>query len=103
MGNRHDEKFWNKLIRNYEQGEFGQREFCEKHSVCLSTFKDRLYKIRQEQDECRSLVEVEFEQQLSVQQPIEANLPGGVLLRFMEGTDPNYVAALIVEVENVQC
>lgn len=98
--------YWHKLVRAYERSGQAQRPLCKQHGVSLGTFQHWLYPLRREDQaavDSTALLQVELPQAATASQPLEAGLPGGVVLRFWTGTDPRYIAALVAEVERPRC
>jgi len=94
-----------RLITEFEQSQFTQKEFCDRQGVSLSTFQYWRYK--------RSKLESKFDvnsrgaflpiEVVASPAPkareeagiIEAALRSGVLIRFAAGTDTVYLAELL--------
>ena len=97
-------QFWRKLVRAYERSGLRQQVFCDQHGIKLGTFQYWLYKTRREATgPATALVRVEMPNQSAGDTPLQAGLPGGIVLRITPGTDPRYVAALLTEVGNARC
>jgi len=96
--------YWRKLVRAFERSGLEQKIFCERQGVPLNSFKYWLYKLRREERaQSTALVQVQMPAAMGVPSQLEAGLPSGVVLRFSSGTDPQYVAALVSEVERARC
>ena len=107
---RKSRAFWVRLV-----GEFEGRDprpthvaYAAEKSVRVGTFRLWLYRLRREKTEVEpevSLVPVELSRTSVASDfaataaltpaPIDAALPGGVVLRFEVGTDPEYIGALL--------
>src|SRR4051794_6763559 len=104
---RHGPDEWRKLIAEYEESGLSHKDFIAKHDLSLGCFQFWLYKIRKmkrsvlgsesESDSGTKFLPVEV-----VASPapkaragvLEAALPGGVVLRFVVGTETRYLAEL---------
>jgi len=98
--------FWLGQVAAFEGSGLRQREFCKRRGLCLGTFQHWLYRLRNEvrgASQSGSLVRVEPVNPVPMEIPLEAGLPSGVVLRFVVGTDPRYVASVVAEVENARC
>ena len=109
-GKRKSRAFWVRIVDEFEGREPRPKHvaYAAERRVRVSTFRLWLYRLRRERLEVEpalSLVPVEllrtsaasdFETTVELASaPIDAALPGGVVLRFAVGTDPEYIGALL--------
>jgi hypothetical protein len=92
---------WVRLIAEYEVSGQTQREFAAKQQVKLATLRSWLYALRREGKPQRfvpvTVVARAPEPRSSTPGMLELATRQGLVLRFPEGTDPQYLAALLVE------
>lgn len=95
---------WLKLVEEFRAGELEQKEFVEKHSVSLNTFRYWLYKkARHFQIESKpetkflpvTLVASAAPKARQRDGEVLIELPRGPALRVAVGTDTAYVAELV--------
>ncbi len=92
---------WMKLLAEYEESGLTQKEFVAKHDLSFGTFQYWLYRASKK-SKLASNSSPKFLPIEVVASPapkaragvLEAALPGGVLLRFVVGTDTRYLAEL---------
>ncbi|MFY2562609.1 IS66 family insertion sequence element accessory protein TnpA [Corallococcus terminator] len=99
---------WKQLVEEFKASGLTQKEFAERHEVSLSAFQYKLYKKQRStlgrRSESTGRPRATFLPVEVVASPVprtreglmlEVALPRGVLLRFPEGTQAEYLAHLV--------
>lgn len=80
---RRTKRQWAEIVRRYEAGGSGQREFCSRHGLSLSSLQR--WRQRLADAPATSFVELVPEREPAANATrwtLEVSLPGGTLLRF---------------------
>jgi hypothetical protein len=95
---------WKRLIQEYAQSGLQQKEFVAKHDLSLGTFQYWLYKRGKSDSKFDGNSSPRFlpvqvvaspaSKTRGAQQVVEAALLSGTILRFVVGTDTQYLAEL---------
>ncbi|NVJ20367.1 IS66 family insertion sequence element accessory protein TnpB [Myxococcus sp. AM011] len=99
---------WKQLVEEFKASGLTQKEFADRHEVSLSAFQYKLYKKSRstlgQRSESTERSRARFLPVEVVASPVprtreglmlEVALPRGVLLRFPEGTQAEYLAHLV--------
>ena len=98
-------EFWVATVGEFKRSGMTQEEFCRARSLSLGTFQHWYYRQLRPTTLARpspAMVRVRMSAPPATA-PIEASIAGGVVLRFLAGADPQYIATLIRSVGAPRC
>ena len=100
---RRSAEFWNQVIEEFESSEMTQTQFAQNKGVNVATFRNWLYKIRNEELE-QTIAFVEVKSTPSPQSPsISMFLPNELMIEFSKCPDARFVAQLVHELSKLPC
>jgi len=100
---------WVRVAEEYEASGLTQREFAERRSMRLSTLQSWVYRRRRQRTQAPSApvrllpVQVTTAPVGSRSESLEVLLGSGERVRFVVGTDVQYVARLVAALESKSC
>jgi hypothetical protein len=109
MTKQREKPEWVRVAEEYEASGLTQREFAERRSMKLSTLQSWVYRRRRQEREAPATpvrllpVQVTTAPVVSRSESLEVLLGGGERVRFVAGTDVEYVARLVAALERKSC
>ena len=84
------------MLDRYERSGLSQKAFCQRHGVALSTLQYWWRRARDtDQEPTPSFVEIPQVTGMSVEAAVFIELPGGVRLEVLAGTDAQWLSGLV--------
>lgn len=85
---------WAEVVAEYQQSGKTQKDFAEEKGLVVATLQSWIYRAKRSGGGVK-LLPVRVKEAARAERQLEVELGGGARLRFEEGTDCGYVAALV--------